>query len=100
MTGAGLKDLRRIQNEIRELIQDVTRLQNRIRRFYEFDEDVLDQDAHGWLIEGTNRVGMIRADMQSTIDVIEEAYKAEKKLMEFEGLLNKEDHDEEEPREA
>lgn len=86
MTQRGLKDLCRIQNELREFIQGATRLQGRIRRFYEFDEDVLDQDAHEWLLSATRSMGMIRADIDSTRGMIEEAYKAEKELMDSYGL--------------
>lgn len=100
MTGVGLNKLLDISSDVTDVLCSLLEIYKNLRQLSLYDEEVMEFEAHKALQE--SRRGLLAAH-ESAVDVfknLQKAYDAEKELMEFEGLLNKEDHDEEEPREA
>lgn len=101
MTGAGLNELKELAAEVGELRDRVGKQMVRLTTLYLEDEDVETLGAHNGLTKATVFMQNAAWRLGQAVTKLQGCYKAEKALMDFyDGLLNKEDNDEEEPREA
>ena len=101
MTAEGLENLKELTTEVDELRDEAGKLMARIINLYQDEEDVEDGEAREMLPKATVSLQKGAWRLGCAVTELQSAYKAEKALEDFfEGLLNKEDDDEEEPREA
>lgn len=88
MTPQGLNELRKLATEVDKLHEKAERLSVRIRRFYEWEEDVLDRNAHIGLSYASAAVQDAVPCLKDALLELQKAYKAEQELMDtYEGLL-------------
>ena len=91
MTDAGLKNLKKLYREVRELQDKAEGLKTLIQNFYWYEEDVLDQDAHTQLTCAGESMKDAVSSITDALLELQKAYDAEKALIDmYDGLLNKE----------
>jgi hypothetical protein len=96
MTQDGLNELRELATEADELQRKADELDIRICNLYQYEEDVLDQDAYTMLTKASASMQKAAWRLGRAIEEMQRAYEYEKALMDYyEGLLNKQDNDEE-----
>ena len=91
MTRGGLRYIKKLEWEIDELRDKAEGLMTRIKNFYWYEEDVLDQDAHTQLTcAGESKKDAVSSITDALLE-LQKAYDAEKALIDmYDGLLNKE----------
>ena len=96
MTQDGLNELRELATEADELQRKADELDIRICNLYQYEEDVLDQDAYTMLTKASASMQEVALGLGRATEEIQKARKFEKALTDFyEGLLKKQDNDEE-----
>ena len=97
MSEQGLNKLKELATEVEELREQAEKKLTRLLNLYQYEEDINAREAHSMLIKASESMKDVTWNLGRAKEQIQSAYKYETELNAFyDGLLRKQDNDDEE----